>query len=128
VFVDLESVYPDYRNPAHEVSFEELRAVKRGWMSKNWRTQKEPLQQISGNSGSEFQAQPKAPGPDENLPEQFDEKLAIDEQSQPQAQNGAYEGKSGKARKFKVHGDSQTQTGNYLLFIHISRRLMLTIS
>jgi checkpoint serine/threonine-protein kinase len=90
-------------------------------MSKNWRTQKEPLQQISGNSGSELQAQPKAPSPDENLPEQFDEKLAIDEQSQPQAQNGAYEGKSGKARKFKVHGDSQTQTGNYLLFVHFSK-------
>ncbi|KAJ5142254.1 hypothetical protein N7476_003886 [Penicillium atrosanguineum] len=111
VFVDLESVYPDYKNPAHEVSFEELRAIKRGWMSKNWRTQKEPLKQISGNSASDLQStQPKAPSPDENLPEQFDQKLAIDEQSPTQAQDGALEGKPGKARKFKVHGDSQTQT------------------
>lgn len=128
VFVDLESVYPDYKNPAHEVSFEELRAIRRGWMSKNWRTQKEPLKQISGNSASEVQlTQPKAPSPDENLPEQFDQKLAIDEQSPTQAQDGALEGKSGKARKFKVHGDSQTQTGNFLIPTILSQISMLTI-
>ncbi|KAL4867262.1 hypothetical protein BDV12DRAFT_171594 [Aspergillus spectabilis] len=50
VFVDLDAVYPDYKNPNIEVSFEELRAIKRGWMVKNWRTQKEPLKPVSGNA------------------------------------------------------------------------------
>lgn len=114
VFVDLESVYPDYRNPAHEVSFEELRAIKRGWMSKNWRTQKEPLQQISGNAVAESQpAKTKASIPDDDLPGQLNQKLAIDGQHQPQDQDGPYEGKAGKARRFKVQGE--TQTGNYML-------------
>lgn len=117
MFVDLESVYPDYRNPAHEVSFEELRAIKRGWMSKNWRTQKEPLQPISGNAIAESQpAKPKVPSPDEALPEQLKQEVTVDgRHAPPQDQDGPYEGKTGKARKFKVQGE--TQTGNYMLLI-----------
>lgn len=114
MFVDLESVYPDYSNPAHEVSFEELRAIKRGWMSKNWRAQKEPLQQISGNAIAEQPVKPKISSPDEELPAQLDQKLTIDGQhARPQDQDGSHEGKAGKARRFKVQGE--TQTGNYIL-------------
>lgn len=115
MFVDLESVYPDYRNPAHEVSFEELRAIKRGWMNKNWRAQKEPLQQISGNSVAEQSAKPKASSSDEELPAQLDQKLTIDGQhARTQDQDGPHEGKAGKARRFKVQGE--TQTGNYMRY------------
>ncbi|KAJ5160790.1 uncharacterized protein N7482_007794 [Penicillium canariense] len=110
VFVDLESVYPDYQNPAHEVSFEELRAIKRGWMNKIWRHQKEPLQQISGNVAGDAQpAKLKMSSAEEQLPEPLEQNLVIDSQhSRPQDQDGPYEGKAGKARKFKVHGETQT--------------------
>lgn len=111
VFVDLESVYPDYRNPAHEMSFEELRAMNRGWMGKDWRAQKEPLQQISGNSvGADSQPiNIKSTSPDEDLPEQLDQKLTIDgQQSHHPGQDGRHASKSGKDKKFKVQGDTQT--------------------
>ena len=124
VFVDLEAVYPDCRNPAHEVSFEELRAIKRGWMDKKWR-HKEPLQQISGNvagdapppklkifKDEQLPEQPPAKlkvFKDGQLPEHHQPKLATGERlSQTQAHDGAYEGKAGKARKFKVQGETQT--------------------
>ncbi|KAJ5585493.1 uncharacterized protein N7459_005293 [Penicillium hispanicum] len=111
VFVDLEAVYPDYKNPAHEVSFEELRAIRRGWMSKNWRPHNKPLQPISGNAGGTESHSPKikGSGSDEDLPEQFDEKLTIGGQpSQTHEQDGAHESKSGKSRRFKVQGETQT--------------------
>ncbi|KAJ5935197.1 hypothetical protein N7466_004744 [Penicillium verhagenii] len=105
VFVDLEAVYPDRQNPAHEISFEELRAMKRGWTNKNWRAHKEPLQQISGNIGGFDSpvAKPKASSPDEDLTES-ESKAGIQEQ------HGSFEGKSGKERRSKAKGDTQTQT------------------
>ncbi|KAJ5662699.1 hypothetical protein N7462_011625 [Penicillium macrosclerotiorum] len=111
VFVDLESVYPDYKNPAHEMSFEELRAIKRGWMNRSWRSQKEPLQQISGNvkgfeGHSSMQKTTSAAG---EPPEQLSQNSIIDgETSQAQDQEGPHAGKTGKARKFKVQGETQT--------------------
>ncbi|GAB7341059.1 hypothetical protein MBLNU457_7380t2 [Dothideomycetes sp. NU457] len=36
VFVNLEAVYPDPRNPKLEFCFEELRASHRGWAQKDW--------------------------------------------------------------------------------------------
>ncbi|KAJ5533172.1 hypothetical protein N7494_009724 [Penicillium frequentans] len=109
VFVDLEAVYPDRQNPTHEISFEELRAMQRGWMSKNWRAQKEPLQQISGNAGG-FDSpvsKLKATSPNDDLSES-DLRAGFDDHAQEQ--NGASEGKPGKARRFKVKGETQTQT------------------
>jgi checkpoint serine/threonine-protein kinase len=108
VFVDLESVYPDPSNPAHEVSFEELRALKRGWMSKNWRSQKGPLRQISGNAGGvDVQSGKSKPSP-------VDEELVVreDRHSQSHDQEGVHEGKSGKSRRLKVKEvKGETQTG-----------------
>lgn len=50
VFVNLEAVYPDPDDPAREVCFEELRAVRRGWAGRDWRKELAgPLQMISGN-------------------------------------------------------------------------------
>lgn len=77
VFVDLAAVYPDYKNPNIEVSFEELRALKRGWMDKDWRANKEPLKQISGNAaqGESDSSKPTGLGVDKGLPDQFQQKL-----------------------------------------------------
>ncbi|KAJ5234343.1 uncharacterized protein N7469_003511 [Penicillium citrinum] len=111
VFVDLESVYPDYRDPTNEVSFEELRAIKRGWMAKNWRSHKKPLGQISGNSvGADSQPiNVKAADLDEDLRDHVDQKSAIDgQQTRQEKQDGRSENKLEKSKKFKVHGDTQT--------------------
>ncbi|CAL5874975.1 uncharacterized protein PFLUO_LOCUS9278 [Penicillium psychrofluorescens] len=107
VFVDLESVYPDPSNPANEVSFEELRALKRGWVNKKWSSQKGPLQQISGNAGGvDVQSGKPKPSP-------VDEELVVrdDRHSQSHDQEGPHESKSGKSRKLKVKevkGETQT--------------------
>ena len=56
VFVDLEAIYPDFNNSDSEMSFEELRAISRGWMDRDWR---KPLQQISENVQSKLVDPPK---------------------------------------------------------------------
>ncbi|KAJ6141568.1 hypothetical protein N7470_009958 [Penicillium chermesinum] len=108
VFVHLEAVYPDRHNPAHEVSFEELRAIKRGWMNKNWKAQKEPLQQISGNkSASESQPlKPKALGPKTDSQPLAQSKPEMEERP-PQGEE-SHDAKASKARRFKVQGETQT--------------------
>ncbi|KAE8392136.1 checkpoint protein kinase [Aspergillus alliaceus] len=110
VFVNLDAVYPDHTNPKIEVSFEELRAMHRGWMDKKWLPHKEPLRQISGNE--------KFIGidPAKALPTEFDEKLTIKDtglsaQQQAADANAHHEGKASKSRKLKlreVKGETQT--------------------
>ncbi|KAA8644381.1 hypothetical protein EYZ11_001373 [Aspergillus tanneri] len=110
VFVNLDAVYPDYTNPNKEVSFEELRAMSRGWMDMNWRSQKEPLKQISGNENIIDHRLNR------DLPEEFNQKLIIKDPdtSAPHPVtdlDGTNEGKTGKARKWKfreVRGETQT--------------------
>ncbi|KAB8270622.1 Mad3/BUB1 homology region 1-domain-containing protein [Aspergillus minisclerotigenes] len=110
VFVNLDAVYPDYTNPNVEVSFEELRAMRRGWMDKNWRPQKEPLRQISGNENS------AGIDPARALPDEFNEKLTmkdadISAQQQAPESDAHHEAKAGKARKLKLREVKQeTQT------------------
>ena len=36
VFVDLQAIYPNANDPCEEMSFEELRAQSRGWLSMDW--------------------------------------------------------------------------------------------
>lgn len=77
-------------------------------MSKNWKAQKEPLQQISGNaSGSEGQPEkPKALGLKDNSQKQQQPQSETDEQQLPD--DGTAEAKASKARRFKVQGETQT--------------------
>ncbi|KAE8373093.1 Mad3/BUB1 homology region 1-domain-containing protein [Aspergillus bertholletiae] len=110
VFVNLDAVYPDYTNPNIEVSFEELRAMRRGWMDKKWRPHKEPLRQITGNENS------IGVDPIRALPEEFDEKLTmrdadISARQQVSEVDAHHEAKAGKARKLKLREVKQeTQT------------------
>ena len=93
------------------MSFEELRAIKRGWMDKNWRQQKEPLQQISGNTGSTESLPGKSHSPEE-LPEHLGQNLAPANHLQSKYQDESHGGKTGKASRTKVKGETtQTQTG-----------------
>lgn len=88
--------------------------MKRGWMNKNWRQHKEPLKQISGNAAGDAQPTKLKVFKDQPLSEQLEQKPAGDAQpSQLHHQDGSSEGKAGKARKFKVQGE--TQTSEYYL-------------
>ncbi|KAI9784261.1 MAG: hypothetical protein M1835_003622 [Candelina submexicana] len=42
VFVDLEAVYPNPSDPTEEMSFEELRAMRRGWLCRDWSESRRP--------------------------------------------------------------------------------------
>jgi checkpoint serine/threonine-protein kinase len=76
-------------------------------MDKNWKKQKEPLQQISGNAGSVESLSENTNT--EELPEHLVQNLTIGGHSQSHDQD---EGKSGKSRRTKVKGETtQTQTG-----------------
>lgn len=117
VFVNLGAVYPDRRNPSHEISFEELRAISRGWMDKDWRSQKKPLKEISGNASCR---EPVIADDPENCangsPAADVDKLSIEEDnSHPMVtasrQEESRDVKSGKAKKIKVReikGETQT--------------------
>ncbi|OJJ45422.1 hypothetical protein ASPZODRAFT_134075 [Penicilliopsis zonata CBS 506.65] len=106
VFVDLEAVYPDRRNPNHEISFEELRAMNRGWMDMDWKAYKQPLEQISGNVPSTRQGTGKHSDSscENEIPSQLIEGLVIDDTKARQHEQrfDQIDGKSGKARRLKV--------------------------
>ncbi|KAL3478077.1 Mad3/BUB1 homology region 1-domain-containing protein [Aspergillus californicus] len=109
VFVDLAAVYPDYKNAKNEMSFEELRAMKRGWMDKNWRAQQDPLQAISGNA---MQGEPDF---NRALPDQSRQKLTLkdadDHALQQPIDHPDQDVKSAKSRKIKVREvKAETQT------------------
>ncbi|PWY78248.1 hypothetical protein BO70DRAFT_317027 [Aspergillus heteromorphus CBS 117.55] len=115
VFVNLDAVYPDYKDPNNEVSFEELRAINRGWMDKDWRAHKKPLKQISGNATSADlpSENPLEHGLENDLPAQFNRKLTVKDTDNRDAEraHASQEGKSGKSRKLKVRevkGETQT--------------------
>jgi checkpoint serine/threonine-protein kinase len=95
-------------------------------MDKDWRRPKEPLQQISGNAPGEAPPAKLKIYKDEPLSERPVQKLATDEQlSQSPHQDGHYEGKAGKARKFKVQGETQTSEWLFVKLCFVSARLTL---
>lgn len=107
VFVNLEAIYPDYENSTVEMSFEELRAINRGWMQKDWRTRKVPLKQVSGNVPSmqptSLVESKEAKSSPKGVPVLVAEPYNENEES--------YEGKAAKPRKMKVRevkGETQT--------------------
>lgn len=57
MFVNLEAVYPNQSDPSLEMSFEELRAARRGWSSKSWRRNTPPkaLRESAGNKQQQHQ-------------------------------------------------------------------------
>jgi checkpoint serine/threonine-protein kinase len=82
VFVDFEAVYPPGGD--EEFSFEELRAISRGWTAKNWRPAKRssPLKPSTGNaayrSPSRLKVQTSQEPEDiENLTQAFEQKADL---------------------------------------------------
>ncbi|KAL1966917.1 hypothetical protein VTN77DRAFT_3661 [Rasamsonia byssochlamydoides] len=114
VFVNLELVYPDYKNPSYEISFEELRATSRGWMQKDWSSQKKALKEISGNATSRNPPlqDDRKQRTDKALAGEVNRKLTLQEKSSHQTETVYLqeEPRDGKARKIKVREISETQT------------------
>ncbi|KIV80439.1 hypothetical protein PV11_07937 [Exophiala sideris] len=91
VFVDMEAIYPP--NCDQEFSFEELRAMSRGWSRKDWSPQEQssaatssPLQETTGNKSPQATAQPQAskaqePEDIENLSQSFQQQIDLNNTS-----------------------------------------------
>ena len=109
--MNLTAVYPDHKNPAHEVSFEELRAISRGWMSKKWGPSKKALKQISGNANQRIIA---TKGNDEVRTEK-ELVTSMNGQTTVNDERGLSEdyrdSKGVKPRKIKVREIGETMTG-----------------
>ena len=78
VFVNLEAVYPNPADPSEEMSFDELRAIHRGWADKDWSKERmRPLQAISGNAQ---RSQPMLSNAAvEKLSRDLEQKVSLDE-------------------------------------------------
>lgn len=105
VFVNMDAVYSE---AGEEFSFEELRALQRGWMGMNWRQNNVSLLKENGNAKpASKQCASKEPEDVENLTSAFKQKIEIEES---QSQESAKVSKP-KQKKIKVKEVKQeTQT------------------
>jgi hypothetical protein len=96
VFANIDAVYPP--NGDHEFSFEELRAMSRGWSERDFRRQKQqasplaptsPLRQTTGNAGTPSKPKPSETKYEgsvdvENLSQSLEEKIDLNHYSTSQ--------------------------------------------
>lgn len=112
MFVNLEAVYPDRRNPNHEICFEELRAASRGWLTKNWSKVKRPLNEIHINT-VERNTEPFLDSVDVSeqfLAQDMRQRLILQEESSPNENKNR---RLSKARKMKIKEVGETQTSEF---------------
>ena len=97
-------------NSKNEMSFEELRAISRGWTQKDWRSVNVPLRQVSANVPTAV----LRPAKDT---EHYFPKESAEPIDQKLPSNDGYENKAGKPRKMKmleVKGETQTSKNRRL--------------
>ena len=121
VFVNLEAVYPNEDDPSQEFSFEELRAIKRGWAAKDWRRRPaSPLRTISINiqPSPSVTVTPRDSQVTEDLSQEVQQKLVINDENSSQLQMSdeqhaeIKETKPAKAKRIKIREIKQeAQTG-----------------
>lgn len=112
VFVNLEAVYPDYKNPNYEVCFEELRAASRGWLQKDWSKPKKQLKEIHTNAagrGSGLLSDLEVVI-DQSLAQDVKQKLVLGESSHDDHRDR----RLSKVKKIKVKEVGETQTSKFL--------------
>ncbi|EXJ85490.1 BUB protein kinase [Capronia coronata CBS 617.96] len=87
VYVNIEAIYPPHSD--EEFSFEELRAMSRGWAQKSWRADKpspqssfDPLKSTSGNSVVSVSASPKPISKSKSKPARSEEPEDVENLSQ----------------------------------------------
>lgn len=110
VFVNLEAVYPDYKNPNVEICFEELRAASRGWLKKDWAKSKSPLKEIPTNSAGRVLLSDGNENMDYSLAQDAKQKLVLEESS---SHDERRERRLSKVKKIKVKEVGETQTSKY---------------
>ncbi len=123
--MNLEAVYPNEDDPSQEFSFEELRAINRGWAAKDWRRRPaSPLRTISINiqQSPSVAAQARSFQITEELSQELQKKLAIGDENSSQLrisdgqQAEIKETKSAKPKKIKIREIKQeAQTGRFCL-------------
>ncbi|KAI8265906.1 hypothetical protein K4K56_005008 [Colletotrichum sp. SAR 10_98] len=102
IFINLEAVYPTPEEPGSELAFEEIWAMNRGWLGRNW--DEEPLDEsaIPEMMSAETSAV-------DNLGHMMQEKLAVHTESVMMDENGAIIKPKGKSKKKKVMEVNETQ-------------------
>lgn len=117
VFVNLEAVYPNSADPSEEMSFDELRAIQRGWADRDWR--KESMRTLHAISGNAQRSPPNlTDAVIDKLSKDLEKRAVIDEneisqQSTPadDSQNQSQELKPLKQKRMKIREVKQeTQT------------------
>ena len=108
----MEAVYPDFPDETVEYSFEELRALRRGWLNKAWTPAQSPLRSISGNSQKRGKPLDVTLSDIENLTHEFKDTSLINTSTQSIV--GMPGSKPTKARRMKIREVKQeTQTGKF---------------
>lgn len=120
VFVDFNAIYPSWPDETVEYSIEELRAARRGWLTKSWESYQSPLRKVSGNAVKQPKvntdpAKVKDCGPQsdvENLTQDLKDVSLVDTSTQSMV--GMPDSKPAKPRRTKIREVKQeTQTGMY---------------
>jgi checkpoint serine/threonine-protein kinase len=127
IFVNLEAVYPTPEISGSEMSFEELRACSRGWLSKQWQPERVDVFVLEDTKSLDTAQQPtRLGGEDLVLNQAFAEKLVIPRDAPILDENGAVKetGREGRSRKLKTMEVNETQISK--VFYPSSRTVTLT--
>ena len=119
VFVNLEAVYPNPADPSVEMSFDELRAKRRGWMDKVWGedTSLKLVQTVSAIVQTP-ESESIATEEERKMSTDFQKKVVVEEETEPiqqqsPSQSQSQEGKPAKQKKMRLREVKQeTQTGS----------------
>ncbi len=123
IFVDLESVYPTPEEIGTELSFEELRAMHRGWLPKIWKS--EITTSITSDPVS-HESTGQSIVNIENPSQDIAEKLIIAREPPMLDENGATKehSRDGRGRRMKIKEVNATQISKPIrttvLFVLIS--------
>lgn len=124
VFVDLQAVYPNASDLHEEMSFEELRADSRGWLSMDWTAgyKEHSLHDLIASEGSQQVSSPVPASVIEDIlshPIQHarSELPKTDSQIDDDNETRTRETKAGRPKKIKIRevkGETQTSTASHL--------------
>lgn len=119
VFVDLQAVYPNANDSNEEMSFEELRAQSRGWLSVDWTAESKKATAHDSRINEDSQQKSLSPVPVSILEDVLDQPMQHSE-SEPQRTETrddgikevrAQETKCGRPKKTKImEVKAETQT------------------
>lgn len=124
VLADMEAIYPDWPQMNTEMSFEELRAAHRGWLSKDWAAEKSEML-LAQEHGSCKAVEANYVEPQELIEEALaiavEERLIVEEEYEAQfeghvGKEGSRESRVGRPKKMKVmevRGEPQTSMDSW---------------